>query len=65
MSLEIYSPDMQISSPRTRVEADYNMWHGEDHLDLLSKLPGFLRARRFKLVACVELSWKATSAKPE
>ena len=61
MSLEIYSHHIQISSPTTRVEADYNMWYAEDHLDLLSKLPEFLRARRFKLVARVELSWKATS----
>jgi hypothetical protein len=42
-------------------EAEQNRWFAEEHLALLSKVPGFLRARRFKLVDHVELAGKADS----
>lgn len=45
--------------PTPENEADFNRWYTEEHLDLLSKVPGFLRARRFKLVSHIELAGKA------
>lgn len=48
-----------IEPPNAEVEEDQNRWYAEEHLDLLSKVPGFLRARRFKLVRHVEIAGKA------
>lgn len=31
-------------------EEEFNKWYGEEHLVLLSKIPGYLRGRRYKLV---------------
>jgi len=41
------------------LEADFNKWYEEEHLADLSKVPGWLRSRRFKLVSHVELAGKA------
>lgn len=31
------------------IEAEYNAWYNEEHLPLMSKVPGVLRARRFRV----------------
>jgi hypothetical protein len=48
-----------IEPQNTEIEEDQNKWYAEEHLELLSKVPGFLRARRFKLVSHAELAGKA------
>lgn len=48
-----------IEPPNAEFEEDQNRWYAEEHLDLLSKVPGFIRARRFKLVSHVEKAGKA------
>ncbi|KAG5642177.1 hypothetical protein DXG03_003440 [Asterophora parasitica] len=40
-------------------EEDLNRWYTEEHFVLLAKVPGFLRARRYKLVSQIELAGKA------
>lgn len=45
--------------PTPENEAEFNRWYTEEHLGLLSKVPGFLRARRFKVVSHLELAGKA------
>ncbi|KAG6853300.1 hypothetical protein C0991_005355 [Blastosporella zonata] len=45
-------------------EEDINKWYAEEHLALMSKVPGFIRARRYKLVSSVELAGKADPASP-
>ncbi|KAG6857058.1 hypothetical protein H0H87_010023 [Tephrocybe sp. NHM501043] len=45
-------------------EEDVNNWYSEEHLALMSKVPGFIRARRFKLVSSIELAGKADPASP-
>ncbi|KAG6807166.1 hypothetical protein H0H93_001885, partial [Arthromyces matolae] len=45
-------------------EEDLNKWYAEEHLPLLSKVPGFIRARRYELVSNVELAGKADPANP-
>ncbi|RDB30768.1 hypothetical protein Hypma_005732 [Hypsizygus marmoreus] len=37
-------------------EEEMNAWYANEHLELLSKVPGFLRARRYRLVSSVELA---------
>ncbi|KAF9456042.1 hypothetical protein BDZ94DRAFT_1230236 [Collybia nuda] len=44
--------------PTADDEVDFNQWYNEEHLDMLSKVPGFQRARRFKLISHVELAGK-------
>ncbi|KAF9462512.1 hypothetical protein BDZ94DRAFT_1261086 [Collybia nuda] len=34
-------------------EEEFNRWYNEEHMDLLSKVPGWLRGRRYKLVESV------------
>jgi hypothetical protein len=55
-----------IEPSNAEIEEEQNKWYAEEHLPLLSKVPGFLRARRFKLVDHVELGGKAdkNSIKP-
>jgi hypothetical protein len=43
------------------IEEEHNKWYTEEHLPLLSKVPGFLRARRFRLVDHAELAGMADS----
>ncbi|KAF5375706.1 hypothetical protein D9615_009363 [Tricholomella constricta] len=45
-------------------EEDMNKWYAEEHLDLIAKVPGFLRARRYKLVSQIELAGKADANSP-
>ncbi|KAJ3730348.1 hypothetical protein C8R42DRAFT_649902 [Lentinula raphanica] len=37
-------------SPTSESEADFNAWYAEEHLDLLSRVPGWEACRRFSLV---------------
>jgi hypothetical protein len=55
-----------IEPSNAEIEEEQNKWYAEEHLPLLSKVPGFLRARRFKLVDHAELGGKAdkNSIKP-
>ncbi|KAF8068617.1 hypothetical protein FPV67DRAFT_1414813 [Lyophyllum atratum] len=46
-------------APSPDKEEDFNKWYEEEHLGLMSKVPGFIRARRYKLVSEVELAGKA------
>ncbi|KAG6886142.1 hypothetical protein C0992_004601 [Termitomyces sp. T32_za158] len=39
-------------------------WYLNEHLPLLSKVPGFIRSRRYKLVSDVELAGKADPTSP-
>ncbi|KAG6907767.1 hypothetical protein DXG01_007480 [Tephrocybe rancida] len=43
-------------------EEDHNRWYSEEHLALMSKVPGFIRARRYKFVSSVELAGNADPA---
>lgn len=45
-------------------EEELNKWYRDEHLTLLSKVPGFIRARRYKLVSNVELAGKADPNSP-
>lgn len=49
-----------IVPQNAEIEEDQNKWYAEEHLNLLSKVPGFLRARRLKLVSHMEIGGKAT-----
>jgi len=46
-------------NPTPDKEEEVNRWYEEEHLKLMSKVPGFIRARRYKLVSSVELGGKA------
>jgi hypothetical protein len=48
-----------VNPSSAEIEDEQNRWYAEEHLTLLSKVPGFLRARRFKLVNHAELSGNA------
>jgi hypothetical protein len=37
-------------NPVVQIEDEQNRWYAEEHLALLPKLPGFLQARRLRLV---------------
>lgn len=45
-----------VNPSSAEIEDEQNRWYAEEHLSLLSKVPGFLRARRFRLVNHAELS---------
>ena len=49
-------------SPDT--EEDIEKWYEEEHFPVVSKIPGWLRGRRYKLVSQVELAGKAESGAP-
>jgi len=51
-------------APSPDKEEDVNKWYEEEHLKLMSKVPGFIRARRYKLVSDVELAGKADPNSP-
>jgi len=51
-----------IEPQNAEIEEDQNRWYAEEHLNLVSKAPGFLRARRLKLVSHMEIGGKATGA---
>lgn len=48
-----------IEPENAEIEEEMNKWYAEEHLDMLSKVPGFIRARRFKLVTHGEAASKA------
>ena len=38
------------------LEEEFNRWYEEEHIPLLSKVPGWHRTRRYKLISSVELA---------
>ncbi|GLB45171.1 hypothetical protein LshimejAT787_2000760 [Lyophyllum shimeji] len=48
--------------PAPEKEEEVNRWYDEEHLDLMSKVPGFIRARRYKLVSHLELAGQANAS---
>jgi hypothetical protein len=47
---------VDIHPQNAEIEVDHNKWYAEEHLDFLSKVPGFVRAQRFKRVNNIELA---------
>jgi hypothetical protein len=45
-------------------EEDLNKWYAEEHMDAISKVPGWLRGRRYELVSSIELAGKADKNTP-
>ncbi|KAF8512310.1 hypothetical protein BU17DRAFT_54104 [Hysterangium stoloniferum] len=45
-------------------EADLNKWYAVEHMDAISKVPGWLRGRRYKLVSTKELAGQADKDTP-
>ncbi|KAG6860263.1 hypothetical protein C0995_013507 [Termitomyces sp. Mi166 len=45
-------------------EEEIDRWYSHEHLPLLSKVPGFIRARRFKLLGDDERAGKADPSSP-
>lgn len=54
----LYIVAMQPIADKPEAEAEFNRWYEEEHIPLLSKTPGWLRSRRYKLVDHAELSGK-------
>jgi hypothetical protein len=50
---------VSIEPEDAEIEEELNKWYAEEHFDMLSKVPGFVRARRFKLVTHGEVASKA------
>jgi hypothetical protein len=48
--------------PRQDGESEFNKWYEEEHMVLLSKVPGWLRGRRYKFLSQTELAGKATQS---
>lgn len=48
--------------PAPEKEEEVNRWYEEEHLGLMSKVPGFIRARRYKLVSHLELAGQANAS---
>ncbi|KAG6810179.1 hypothetical protein H0H92_012970 [Tricholoma furcatifolium] len=46
------------------VEREMNKWYEEEHLEMLSRVPGFIRVRRYELVSHVELAGNADPSVP-
>ncbi|TRM55482.1 hypothetical protein BD626DRAFT_417145 [Schizophyllum amplum] len=47
--------------PAPEDEVEFNKWYDEEHFPLLAKVPGYLRARRFKLNAVNDVAPSATT----
>lgn len=47
-----------VTSMQTITEEKFNEWYEGEHMELISKTPGFLRGRRWKLVDHSELGGK-------
>ena len=45
--------------PSQEGEGEFNKWYEEEHMTLLSKVPGWLRGRRYTLLSQIELAGKA------
>lgn len=41
------------------LDAEFNQWYDEEHIPMLSKAPGFVRVRRFKLVDSAQIAGPA------
>ncbi|KAF8176055.1 hypothetical protein BJ912DRAFT_1063990 [Pholiota molesta] len=46
----------------SEADEDFNKWYDEEHVPALAKVPGFQRARRYKLVDSVEIGRKPDPA---
>lgn len=42
--------------PSLATEADFNAWYTKEHMPLVSKTPGYVRTRRYKLVGATNLN---------
>ncbi|KAL1760225.1 hypothetical protein FB107DRAFT_203341 [Schizophyllum commune] len=47
--------------PFAESEVEFNKWYDEEHFPLVCKVPGYLRARRFKLTAVNDIAGGATT----
>ncbi|KAG9220576.1 hypothetical protein CCMSSC00406_0004032 [Pleurotus cornucopiae] len=47
-----------MMEPSVEGEDEFNKWYEEEHISLLSKAPGWIRSRRFKLVREIQLPGK-------
>ncbi|KZV74891.1 hypothetical protein PENSPDRAFT_662118 [Peniophora sp. CONT] len=45
-----YTVIVETKIPEGAAETEYNKWYDEEHIPLLSRIPGWLRSRRFVLV---------------
>lgn len=48
---------------KSELEEEFNRWYEEEHMPDLSKVPGWYRGRRYKLISGVELA-KQVNEKP-
>lgn len=47
--------------PAPESEEEFNNWYEEEHVPLLSKSPGWVRSRRYKLINAAEVSGRANA----
>lgn len=47
-----------MMEPSIEGEDEFNKWYEEEHISLLSKAPGWIRSRRYKLVREIQLPGK-------
>ncbi|KDQ27574.1 hypothetical protein PLEOSDRAFT_158547 [Pleurotus ostreatus PC15] len=47
--------------PAPESEEEFNNWYEEEHVPLLSKSPGWVRSRRYKLIDAVEVAGRANA----
>ncbi|KAI0658235.1 hypothetical protein C8Q70DRAFT_209506 [Cubamyces menziesii] len=45
-------------------EEEFNRWYDEEHIPMVTKVPGWLRSRRFVLLQCGAIGAGAADAKP-
>ena len=49
--------------PSLEGEVEFNRWYEEEHMELISKIPGWLRGRRYKILSQNELGGKVDTRK--